>query len=580
MYETQKSVQILVGLMKAHGVRHVVLSPGSRNIALVRSLEGDPYFTCYSVVDERSAAYFAIGIYLERGEPVALSCTSAQATRNYIPGMTEAYYRGTPLLVITADYKPSHVGVGTMQAIQQMSIPKDAAKVSVQLPVVRDADDEWYCTRLVNEAILGLSHHGTGPAHINIPIEEHWDGGVQSLPPVRKIDRHAAGDDALPPIPGKKILVVVGEHAPFSPSQERALAAFAEAYGAVVYTNHLSNYHGAGAVPGGLAVLNVRAQEVEAFTPDVLITIGDQVGDYDSYGFLHSLKTQHWRVHLDGRLLDTYRSLTRVFEMSEDAFFTFYASRAPAEIDQTYRDVWDRAKSMSSIPANLPLSHALVADTLSPMLPAGSAVHFAILSAFRNWSFFELEPSIAAYANVAAFGIDGCLSTFIGHSVASDALTFLVIGDLSFFYDMNAIGNRHVKNNARIVLINNQGGGEFRLYSHAADQYFGDEANAHIAAAGHFGAARAWVEAMGWEYLEVRTKADLRDHAGRFVSPGDRPIVMEVFTSMKADSDGVRMIRRVNPPPTLGRLVRRLPQAAKQRLPRPVKRVAKQILGR
>lgn len=585
MYASQKNIQILVALLKQHGVRHAVLSPGSRNMALVRSLESDPYFTCYSVVDERSAAYFAIGVSLEHGEPVALSCTSAQATRNYIPGMTEAYYRGIPLVSITADYKPSMIGVGTMQALQQMSIPKDSAKVSVQLPIVHDGDSEWHCARLVNEALLGLSHHGTGPVHIDVPVEEHWTGGVEALPPVRKIERHVQSEDHLPPITGRKILVAVGEHAPFSERQERALAAFADAYGAVVYTNHLSNYHESGAVDGSLVVLNIRGQDVSDYAPDLLITIGDQIGDYDIDGFLRSVRAEHWRVHLDGALLDTYESLTRVFEMPEEEFFTRYTELAPVSSDESYRQVWAIANAKRCVPEELPLSHAFVAGTLAPLIPAGSNIHFAILSAFRNWNFFSLEPTVTAFANVAAYGIDGCLSTFIGHSVASERLSFLVIGDLSFFYDMNAIGNRHVKNNARVVLVNNNGGGgggEFRLYDNAADKNFGEEADLHIAAAGHHGAARAWVESMGWDYIEVKNKQDLLDNADRFVSnSSSRPIFMEVFTTMQDDSDGVRIIRDANTHAALrDRLLGRLPVPMMRAIPRPIKQAAKKLLGR
>lgn len=579
MYASQKNVQILVGLMKEHGVRHVVISPGSRNMAIVRSLEGDPYFTCYSVVDERSAAYFAIGVSLEHGGPVALSCTSAQATRNYIPGMTEAYYRGTPIVTITADYKPSLVGVGTMQALQQMSIPIDSAKVSVQLPIVHNVDDEWHCTRLVNQALLGLTHHGGGPVHIDIPIDEHWEGGVEELPPVRKISRHDRWDDDLPPIRGK-VLVAVGEHAPFSADQEQALAAFANAYGAVVYTNHLSNYHGSGAVNGSLVLLNIRSQDADGYTPDLLITIGNQIGDYDIDGFLRSVKAEHWRVHLDGQLLDTYQSLTRVFEIPETEFFTRYAERAAGSPSQEYHDSWAIANAKRTIPEHLPLSHAFVAGTLAPLIPAGSNIHFAILSAFRNWNFFNLDPSIKAYANVAAYGIDGCLSTFIGHSVASERMSFLIIGDLSFFYDMNAVGIRHVKGNARVVLVNNNGGGEFRLYSNAADRYFGEEANVHIAAAGHHGSARAWVESMGWDYIEVKTKQDLLANAGRLLADSERPILMEVFTTMDSDSEGVKIIRDSNPHTVLRNwLVNRIPEHVRHAVPRPLKRIAQRSLN-
>jgi len=573
MYASQKNVQILVALMKEHGVRHVVISPGSRNLALVRSLEGDGFFTCYSVVDERSAAYFAIGVSQETGGPVALSSTSAQATRNYIPGMTEAFYRGTPLVVITADYKPSVIGQGVMQSLDQMSIPKDSAKVSVRLPIVRDADDEWYCGRLVNEALLGLSHMGGGPVHIDMPVEEHWEGSVSTLPPVKKIERFVPRMHALPEIRARRVLVALGQHAPFTPDEEDALARFAARYGAVVYTNHLSNYHGAGAANGSLAIQNMDHKTMMAYRPDLVITVGGQIGDYGIDSFLNAVRPEHWRVAEDGAIVDTYKTLTKVFQFRAVDFFDDYASMAKENASTEYQELWAKANAKRSIPDTLPLSHAFAAAVLAPKIPQHSVMHFAILSALRNWNFFSLDPTVASYSNVAGFGIDGCLSTFVGHSVATDKLSFLVIGDLSFFYDMNAIGIRHVKPNARILLINNGGGGEFRLYSHAAERNFGADADIHMAAAGHHGAARAWVESMGWDYIEVRRKEDLLASADVFVGESERPILMEVFTTMKNDSVGVRVIREAN---THESLERRLAKA----LPPGVKRIAKTILGR
>lgn len=573
MYARQKNVQILVALLKEHGVRHVVISPGSRNMAIVRSVETDPFFTCYSVVDERSAAYFAIGVALEHREPVALSCTSAQATRNYIPGMTEAYYRGTPIVAITADYQASLIGQGTMQALEQMSIPVDSAKVSVRLPVVQSSDDEWYCARLVNEALLGLTHDGTGPVHIDIPIDEHWEGSVETLPPVKKIERFRGRGESLPPITGAKTLIVVGEHAPFTREAEGAIAAFVEAYGAVVYTNHLSNYHGPGVANGSLVVSGMDRRTASPYRPDLAISIGEQTGDYGIDGFLKTARPVHWRVNANGKIVDTYKNLTAVFQMEETEFFHTYAQLANAPASRAYQALWAKSNATRAIPNELPLSHAYVAGVLAPKLPEHSVVHYAILSALRNWSFFALDPSITGYSNVAAFGIDGCLSTFIGHAVATDKPSFLIIGDLSFFYDMGAIGIRHIKNNARIVLVNNNGGGEFRTYSHPADQYFGDDADVHIAAAGHNRSARAWVESMGWDYLEVRTKADLEAVAEAFVGANERPVLMEVFTTMKDDSLGVQLIREAN---THRSLENRIATA----LPPGVKKAAKRVLKR
>lgn len=571
MYSSAKNVQILIALLKQHGIRHAVISPGSRNISIVVSLESDPYFTCYSVVDERSAAYFAVGVSLAKRQPVLLSCTSAQATRNYIPGMTEAYYRGTPLVVVTSDYKLSQIGQGTMQAIDQMSIPVDAAKVSVRLPLVKDSDDADYCARLVNEALLALNHHGPGPVHIDIPIEEQWDGGVPTLPSVKPIDRYSALD-SIPPILHERILVSVGQHLPFTERQERALDVFAERFGAVVYTTHLSNYHGRGAVRGGLLVENMDAKRVVEYRPDLLITIGGQIGDYGFDGMMRGADFEHWRVNEDGVIRDTYGRLTKVFELPEEEFFERYAGAPPSGTQSPYAALWAKANARRNLPSELPLSHAYVAGQLAGRLPAESVLHLAILSALRNWSFFELDPSVETYSNVAAFGIDGCLSTFVGHVAATDRLCFLVIGDLSFFYDMGALGIRGSRPNARIVLVNNGGGGEFQLYSHAASQ-FGDDANTHIAAVGHYGSAKGWAESMGWTYVAVRTKREFTECIEQVVGPADRPIFVEVFTTMQDDSDGVRLIREAN-------LLESLERRIAKRVPSKAKIVAKRVLGR
>lgn len=572
MYSNKRNVQILVSLLKEHGVKHAVISPGSRNMALVVSLEGDPDIACYSVVDERSAAYFAIGVSLAHGgEPVVISSTSGQATRNYMPAMTEAYYRGIPLVVITADYTSSSIGQGIMQTVDQMSIPVDSAKRSVSLPIVNSVEDEAHCIRIVNESLLELSHHGSGPVHINIAVEEHWDGGVEVLPPARVIERYTRREE-LPPLLARRILVVVGQHMPFTDQQRSALDEFCVRYGAVAFTHHLSNYHGPTAVHASLLIENLDNRRFAEYEPELLITIGGQIGDYAIDAFARRGRHEHWRVSPDGAVQDTFGKLTKVFEMSEEEFFGGYTERARESLDELYLDVWAKANVRRAIPAGLPLSHALVAAEMAPRIPAGTVMHFAILSSLRNWNFFELDATVTGYSNVAAFGIDGCMSTFLGHAAATEELCVLVIGDLSFFYDMNSLGIRGLPSNARVILVNNGGGGEFRLYSHAADQ-FGDRADEHIAAAGHFGKARGWVESVGWKYDCVSSEADLKSVGADFFEPSDRPRLMEVLTTMRDDSEGVRMVREANSIPSLeSRIVKMLSPE--------VKLLAKKLLRR
>ena len=570
-YAAQRSIQILVALLREHNVRHAVLSPGTRNMALVKSLEDDPFFTCHSVVDERSAAYFAVGLSIAHDAPVLISCTGATAARNYLPAMTEAFYRGIPLLVVTAGDGARSLGQEVMQTIDQMEIPADAVKYSVRLPLVDDPDDEAFCTRLVNEALLELDHHGSGPVHINLTLKDSWVGLVPELPPARKISR-VVGVEDLPPIQARRIMVVVGQHRPFRPSEQAALDEFSTRYGAMVYTNRLSNYAGPHSVMASTAMEAMDARTFAAYAPDLLITVGGQTGDYPLYNRMRGSSIEHWRVSEDGAIRDTYGNLKKVFECTAESFFRAYVELRAERASKAFAESWRRAQERCVLPGNLPLSHALVAKTLAPSVPAGSVMHFAILSSLRNWNYVPLHDSIACYSNVAAFGIDGCLSTFLGHASAIEGLTFLVIGDLSFFYDMNAVGIRALTPNARVVLVNNGGGGEFHLYDHEASQ-FGEGTNRHIAAGGHSGSARGWVESMGWDYIGVRAKADLGASVERLVDTSPRPVMMEVFTSMATDSDAVRMIREANAvTPMNRRIAKRMPPKAKV--------AAKRILGR
>lgn len=574
MLAAHKNVRILVSLLKQYNIRHIVLSPGSRNMSIAKSVEDDPFFTCYSIVDERSAAYFAVGLSLEVGAPVAISCTSAQASRNYIPGMTEAFYRKAPVLAITADYDKSFIGQQNMQALVQTSIPVDAAKVSVDLGIIKDAMDEQLVVRNANLAMDALTSNGGGPAHINIRIGMHWERGSDKLESYRKITRHIITDLEWPEIKQKKVLLIVGQHHPFSEDESAAISAFAEKHDVAIYVNHISNYNGAYSIHGNLRLHAAGFGDLE---PDLIITIGGHLGDYAIDGKLRSLKIEHWRVSPDGKYADSYGLVTRVFECEEALFFARMAESPALESEGSYYERWVEETGRVSLPDDYALSHPVVAQLLAPQLPPNSNLHFAILNSMRIWEFFSIDPSIRAYSNVAGFGIDGCLSTFLGQSVASEKLSFLITGDLSFFYDMNAIGIRQLKNNIRIVLVNNHGGCEFRLKSNAAGS-FGESANRHIAAGGHFGeSAEGWVRNNGFEYIPVHTKEDIAQAAERFIQPSERSILMEVFSAMCDDVDALQAITMQNDlRDKRGKIV----SSVKQAMPDALKRRLKSALRR
>jgi 2-succinyl-5-enolpyruvyl-6-hydroxy-3-cyclohexene-1-carboxylate synthase len=574
MIAAHKNVRILLSLLKQYNIKYLVLSPGSRNMSIVKSVEDDPFFTCHSVVDERSAAYFAVGLSLEVRAPVAICCTSAQATRNYFPGMTEAYYRKAPVLAITTDYDESFIDQLNMQALQQMNMPTDAAKVSVDIPIIKDDKDVNLVTRRLNEALGSLTDNGGGPAHVNLRIDEHWEQGSDQLEIARKITRYMPLDVEWPSLGDRRVLLLVGQHHPFSAGELAAVESFAKKYNVAIYVNHISNYNGLKSAHGNI---RLSAGAFGDLCPDLVITIGGHLGDYAIDHKLKCAGIEHWRVSADGKYSDTYNTVTKVFECPEEYFFERMESLASKEQGDSYYVQWIDEIEKTSMPSDFALSHALVAQKLSPLIPDNSNMHFAILNSLRFWELFTLSHSIKCYSNVAGFGIDGCLSTFLGQSIASEELNFLIIGDLSFFYDMNSIGIRNLGNNIRIVLVNNHGGCEFRLKTHAADD-FGEASNRHIAAAGHFGdSAEGWVRNNGFKYLSVRTKEELGANLSAFVSDSDQPILMEVFTTMDDDADALVSIAKSNDQSSQGQ---KMMKSIKSSIPKGLKASLKGVIKR
>ncbi|WP_276509898.1 thiamine pyrophosphate-binding protein, partial [Psychrobacter cibarius] len=229
-------------MLKAHNIKHVIASPGTTNTALVSSMQQDPYFTMYSSVDERSAAYMACGLAAELGEPVVISCTGATASRNYLPGLTEAYYRKLPVLAITSMQPFNRVGHLVAQVVDRSVMPKDSVNLSVSLPTVKDSDDVWECEIKVNQAILELKRAGGGPVHINLPTTYTKPYTTKNLPTYRIIDRITVNDQ-FPKLLGK-IAVFVGSHKKWNALETQALERFCDSHNAVVFCDHTSGYYG------------------------------------------------------------------------------------------------------------------------------------------------------------------------------------------------------------------------------------------------------------------------------------------------------------------------------------------------
>ena len=542
-YTNERNVQIVIALLKAHGIHRVIASPGTTNMTFVVSIENDPWFQIWSSVDERSAAYLACGMAAETGEPVVISCTGATASRNYMSGMTEAYYRKLPVLALTSTRGNHKLGHLIDQQIDRRNIPNDISMESVTIPMVKDKEDERYCEIEANKAILALKLNGGGPAHINMYTNYSHDFTVKEIPHVNAIYRHFVFDKEWPAIPQDgRIVVRVGSHANFSDEQTKAIDAFCATYDAVVCCDHTSGYRGKYEVHGQL-VFGQHKWHSSLRNANLCIHIGEVSGDQFTVNAKHT-----WRVSPDGELRDTFGNLRRVFMMPEIDFFNHYAKG-----NANYTDYLDALNKeiedvKNEIP-NLPFSNIWMAQQMHEKLPKDCEIHFGIYHSLRSWNFFKLPIGIQAKCNVGGFGIDGGVSTMIGASLSNPNKLFIgVFGDLAFFYDMNVVGNRHVGNNVRILLVNNGKGNEFRNYGHPC-YFLGDEADKYIAAAGHYGnmsnlLVKHYAENLGYEYITASNKEEFNNVVEKFLSPenNDKPMLFEVFTETEDESDALETI--------------------------------------
>ena len=541
-YTSERNVQIVIALLKAHGIHRVIASPGTTNMTFVVSIENDPWFQIWSSVDERSAAYLACGIAAETGEPVVISCTGATASRNYMPGLTEAYYRKLPVLAITSTRGNHKIGHLIDQQIDRRNIPNDIVMESVTIPMVKDAEDERACEIDANKAILALSLNGGGPAHINMYTKYSQDFSVKAIPHVNAIYRHTVFDEEWPAIPQNgKVVVRIGSHLNFTEELTKTVDAFCGTYDAIVCCDHTSGYRGKYEVHGQL-LFGQKKWHSELSEANLCIHIGDVSGDQYC---IHAAHT--WRVSPDGQLRDTFGNLRRVFMMPEVEFFKHYALKS--ELHTTYFDnIIQEIQMVKSKLPDLPFSNIWMAQQMHNKLPRGCELHLGIYHSLRSWNFFKLPAGTQAKCNVGGFGIDGGVSTMMGASFAHpDKLFVGVFGDLAFFYDMNVIGNRHVSNNVRIMLVNNGKGNEFRNYNHPC-YFLGDEADEYIAAAGHYGnksnkLVKDYAVDLGYEYYSANNKEEFLSVIDRFLTPRitDKPMLLEVFTKTDNESNALEI---------------------------------------
>lgn len=540
----ERNAQILIQVLKAHGIKKVIASPGTTNACLVSSMQSDPFFEIYSAPEERSGAYMACGMAAESGEPVVLSCTGATASRNYMPALTEAFYRKLPILTVTSSRRNAYIGHNCDQVTDRTVLPNDVAKISVQMPIVLDDVSEWNCIINANKAVLELYHRGGGPAHINLETT-YSKKKVADIQPVRIIRRFMKYDE-FPNITAQRVCIFVGAHVEMDDKLERAISEFCKKYNGIVLCDHTSNYRGE-----YRAFCNIVADQYYWKSTIQNVELMVHIGDISSSDYKIQAK-EVWRVNPDGEIRDTFQKLYNVFEMKEVEFFEYYNKKkqdySNSELLIAYHQ--EEKEILSRMP-EFPFSNIWIASVTAKKLPSNSVLHLGIRNSLRSWNYFDTQGTVTGYSNTGGFGIDGSLSTVIGAALCHpDRLYYCVLGDLAFFYDMNALGNRHVPSNIRILVVNNGLGFEMKFpasWGYSIANSIGVSEDNYVCAAGHYSSPdliKSYVYGLGFEYLKVSTKEQYLDCLPKIVSneKQDRTLVVEIVVNSENEDAALNLI--------------------------------------
>ncbi|WP_310557909.1 2-succinyl-5-enolpyruvyl-6-hydroxy-3-cyclohexene-1-carboxylic-acid synthase [Flavobacterium sp.] len=527
--------QSIIQICLAKGIKNIVISPGSRNAPLIIGFVNNPEFNCYSIADERCAAFFALGIAQQTQKPVAVVCTSGSALLNYYPAFAEAFYSQIPLIVISADRPQSKIDIGDGQTIRQENVFKKHslynANLTEEASVVNDLQ--------INKAI-NIAFTKKGPVHINAPFEEPLYQTVSMLDvdvtisafnkKNYKISINEIIEFTTIWNKSKKKLILVGENKPNEIDAE-IIESFAKDESVVVMTETTSNLHHPSFLNNIDTIITpFTDKDFKNFQPDILLTFGGMVVSKRIKAFLRQYKpTHHW--HIDTlRAYDTYGVLTQHFKVNPNLFFNqFLPFTIP--IKSNYFSTFEkisafREKKHQEYLTKIPFSDFKAFEKIIPSLPENSMLHLSNSSAIRYAQLFDINPSIQVFCNRGTSGIDGSTSTAIGAAVANERPTVLIAGDIGFLYDSNGLWNEYTPKNFKIILINNGGGGIFRILpGHEETSVFNK-----FFETSHCLTAEQLAKMYAFEYSIASTEASLETSLKALYAQNEKPSILEVFT--------------------------------------------------
>lgn len=532
----------LARLCHAKGVRHAVISPGSRSAPLVIAFNRQEGMQCLQVIDERSAAFFALGMAQQLHAPVALISTSGSAVLNYGPAIAEAFYQRVPLLVITADRPEEWVDQGEGQAIRQHGVLALHMKRSVQLPR-NPADDlgRWHCGRLINEAIDATLLPVPGPVHVNVPFAEPLYGSTSKQESSRLIAPVMTEPFILPDharwLIGqvsacKKVLVLAGQGL-WSDGLKAQLHRLASLPQVSVHTEATSNLEDSSFISCiDRAIEGVNDTNEADLKPDLLITFGGAIVSKRVKTLLRKWRpAQHWNVDVGQRHYDTYQSLTHDIAVNPEIFFAQVMNGAQGN-ESIYGEAWrmvdERTRGQHHrFVGSAPFCDLTVFSTLNDRIPGDSDVHLSNSTPARYAQLFDRVRGIRWFSNRGTSGIDGCSSTAVGAAFASEKTTTLITGDTAFCYDSNAFWNEHLSPHLKIIVIDNGGGNIFR-YIEGPDK--APELLKWFEAP-HKRSIEKLVKSYDLPYFHANDEATLEAGLDKLYAVHDRPAVLRITTN-------------------------------------------------
>jgi 2-succinyl-5-enolpyruvyl-6-hydroxy-3-cyclohexene-1-carboxylate synthase len=526
--------QSIIEILRAKGITTIIISPGSRNAPLTIGFASHPDFTCYSIADERSAAFFAVGMAQQLKKPVAVVCTSGSALLNYYPAFAEAFYSQIPFVVISADRPQSKIDIGDGQTIRQENVFANHSLFNANLTENASDENDF----LINEAI-NTAFAKKGPVHINAPFEEPLYETVSEVTVEPKVISATAKEFIYDePISeyaniwntSKKKLVLVGVNEPNAVEQKN-LDKLANDPSVVVMIETTSNLHHPKFINTIDSIITPFTHEdFLDFQPEILVTFGGMIVSKRIKTFLRKYKpNHHWHID-DLRAYDTFDCLTKHFEVQPNLFFqSFFMMTETVEsnYNQYAQDIKAlRQKRSLDYLAKIPFTDFKVFEKVIPALPKNSQLQISNSSPIRYAQLFDIEKSIEVFSNRGTSGIDGSTSTAIGAAVASKKPNVFIAGDIGFLYDSNALWNNYIPKNFKIILINNGGGGIFRILpGHDETPVFNTFfETSHCLTAEHL------CKMYGLNYLTASTEITLEESLKAMFSNNEKPTLLEVFT--------------------------------------------------